>query len=148
MFNSHANAMPTHGFHVAELARQAKVTPATIRYYSRVALLDPVREADNGYRCYSPADLQRVGFIRQAQALGLSIGDIKTILDMQANGETPCDQVKSLVIQRRMSISDQIVELQATEARIDKALKYWKEMNDPVPVDGELCPLIECLEAK
>jgi len=132
--------------HVAELARLADVTPATIRYYARIGLLDPGREPENDYRCFSTPDLKRVGFIRQAQALGLTIGDIKSILEAVENGDIPCHQVRSLVKQRLDSIRDRISELQATEARITRALKVWKQMEDPVPAVGEFCPLIERID--
>lgn len=131
--------------HVAELARQAEVTSATVRYYSRVGLLSPRREPENGYRCFSAADLHRVLFIRQAQTLGLTIGDIKAILETVDHGETPCHQVRSLVEQRLGSVQEKLAELHATEMRIGQALEAWQEMHDEAPVDGELCPLIERL---
>ena len=130
-------------FHVAELARRAHVTPATIRYYTRVGLLDPGREPDNDYRCFSIADLRRVEFVRQAQSLGLTLGDIQAILDTIDHGESPCHQVRSLVEQRLVSIRERIADLQATDARISRALKLWKRMEQPAPADGEFCPLIE-----
>ena len=137
---------PTGSLHVAELARLAEVTPATVRFYSRVGLLSPGREPENGYRCFSAADLHRVVFIRQAQALGLTIRDIKTILATVDHGETPCHQVRSLVEQRLISVQKKLAELHATEMRIGQALEAWQEMNDEAPVDGELCPLIERLD--
>lgn len=135
------------GFHVTELARRADVTPATIRYYSRVGLLDPVRNGDNGYRCFSRADLRRLVFIRQAQLLGLTIGDIKSVLETRTNGEVQCSQVESLVKQHRAGIRDRIADLQATETLITRALGFWAQMGDSPPVDDELCPLIERLDA-
>jgi DNA-binding transcriptional MerR regulator len=143
MFNNHTVARPFGSLHVAELARRVEVTPATIRYYARIGLLDPGREPENGYRCFSSADLHRVVFIRQAQALGLTIGDIKSVFEALDNGEIPCHQVRSLVEQRLVSIRDQIADLQATEAHIIRALESWEHMDDPAPLNGELCPLIE-----
>ena len=70
------------GLHVADLARQAGVTPATIRYYSRTGLLHAQRDPHNDYRYFSPADVSRVQFIRRAQDLGLKIADIKAIFDL------------------------------------------------------------------
>lgn len=132
--------------HVAELARKAAVTPATVRYYARTGLIHPGREPENGYRCFSGYDLRRVVFIRQAQALGLTIADIKTILDAVDHGEVPCHQVKSLVEQRLVSIRERIAELQATETRIGRAISTWNMANYQAPADGELCPLIERLD--
>lgn len=132
--------------HVAELARSADVTPATVRYYARTGLIHPGRKPENGYRCFTGSDIRRVVFIRQAQALGLTIGDIKTILESVDHGEVPCHQVKSLVEQRLVSVRERITELQATEARICRALSTWEKTNVQAPTAGELCPLIERLD--
>ncbi len=131
--------------HVADLASQTDVTPATVRYYSRIGLLHPGRDPENGYRCFSAADLRRVVFIRQAQALGLTIGDIKAILETVDHGEAPCHQVKSLVRHRLASIRARIAELRAIEQRITKALMLWRYLGDPIRGNGELCPLIQRL---
>lgn len=128
---------------VAEVARSADVTPATVRYYARMKLLTPRRNPDNGYRCFSQGDLRRVEFIRQAQSLGLTIADIKTILATVDDGESPCQQVKSLVTDRLLHIQQQIADLHATEARIIDAIAGWRDTGSPAPQDGEYCPLIE-----
>jgi MerR family transcriptional regulator, Zn(II)-responsive regulator of zntA len=129
--------------HVTDLASQTDVTPATVRYYSRIGLLCPDRDPENGYRCFSTADMRRVVFIRQAQALGLTIGDIKVILETVDRGEVPCHQVKLLVRQRLASIRVRIVNLRAAEARIAKALMSWNDVGDQIRNSGALCPLIE-----
>lgn len=131
---------------VAEVARTADVTPATVRYYARMKLLSPKRDPENGYRCFSRDDVRRVEFIRQAQSLGLTIADIKTILAAVDDGDSPCQQVKSLVTERLQHIQEQIVELHATEARISDAIESWRKVGSPTPQDGEFCPLIERVE--
>lgn len=132
--------------HVADLAHEAGVTPATVRYYARTGLIHADREPDNGYRCFSGSEVRRILFIRQAQALGLTIGDIKTILEAVDDGDVPCSQVIDLVERRLTSIKEKIVELVETAARIDYALSAWEQMNDAAPAEGELCPLIERLD--
>lgn len=129
--------------HVTDLAKRTGVTPATVRYYSRVGLLSPEREPENGYRLFSKGDLRRVEFIRQAQALGLKIEDIKEILKTVALGETPCQQVRDLVEQRQAAIREEVSQLQSIERRIEQALESWRTMPANEPHDGQLCPLIE-----
>lgn len=129
--------------HVTELARRANVTAATVRYYARSGLLHPGREPGNGYRCFSDGDVQRIALIRRAQALGLTIRDIKVILDSADQGEVPCDDVRTLVKRRLSGIRNQIAELEAKEARICHVISTWDTFDEPTPVDGELCPLIE-----
>ena len=143
MLNQSSSSELLGTLHVADLASQTDVTPATVRYYSRIGLLHPGRDPENGYRCFSAADLRRVVFIRRAQTLGLTIGDIKAILETVDHGEAPCHQVKSLVRHRLASIRARIAELRATEQRITKALMLWSYLGDQIRDKGELCPLIE-----
>lgn len=133
------------GLHVAELAERADVTPATIRYYSRTGLLHAKRDPNNGYRYFSPADVKRVQFIRQAQDLGLKIADVKAIFESVEQGKTPCGKVETLVRERLNAISRQIEELRATKKRIASAIREWEENGDLSREDARFCPLIEKL---
>lgn len=142
-FEAHFSAL-----RVADVAQVAGVTPATVRYYARVKLLSPKRNPENGYRCFSLSDVHRVEFIRKAQSLGLTIGEIKTVLATIDAGEQPCHQVKALVQKRLRQVRGQIAELQSTEARMTEALKAWDHMDSPTPRDGEFCPLIERAAAR
>ena len=133
---------------VSELARKTGVTPAAVRYYSRIGLLAPTRDPHNGYRRYSSADARRVRLIRRAQLVGLTINDIRSILMTADHGETPCPQVQTLVHGRLCSIKNQLEELKATADRMASALATWEKMADARPQKGELCPLIERLDLR
>lgn len=132
-----------HGFlHVADVARGADVTPATVRYYARIGLLNPGRDHHNGYRRFTRKDLRRVVFVRKAQALGLTISDVRAILERSDRGEPVCDLVIRLVHERLESIKHQLVDLDAVKRRIERALDQWSE----APTgdrSSDLCPLIE-----
>ena len=148
MLNSNVislDAVSPGGLHVSELAEQAGVTAATIRYYSRSGLLHASRDPHNGYRYFSPADVKRVQFIRQSQDLGLKIADIKGIFDSVEQGKAPCGKVESLVRQRLDAISLQIEELRATKQRIAAAIREWEEDGDLAAQEARFCPLIEKL---
>ena len=148
MLNSNVisfEAVTPGGLHVSELAEQADVTAATIRYYSRAGLLQAARDPHNGYRYFSPADVKRVQFIRQSQDLGLKIADIKEIFDSVEQGKAPCGKVESLVRQRLDAISRQIKELRATKQRITAAIQEWEENGNLSAKEARFCPLIEKL---
>ena len=72
---------------VHELAKTAGVSPSVVRYYSRIGLLHPLRNPDNGYRDYSAEDVSLVRFIRKAQWLGFTLKDVETILEPVASGD-------------------------------------------------------------
>jgi len=127
---------------VSELAKRARVTPATVRYYARIGLLHPGRDGNNGYRRFDLEDLRRVIFIRKAQALGLTISDIRSILDTAEQHEPVCDQVIELMRERLAEIKRQCDELQAMRSRILRVLEHAGE---ELRKDAEYCPLIEQL---
>lgn len=148
MLNSNLISIETYaggGLHVANLARESGVTPATIRYYSRTGLLHAQRDPDNDYRYFSPADVKRVQFIRQAQDLGLKIADIKTIFDSVDQGHLPCDKVETLVRERLNAITQQIEELRKTKKRIAAAIEEWEQNKGIASESARFCPLIEML---
>lgn len=126
--------------HVADVARRTGVTPATIRYYARIGLLHPRRDAQNGYRRFQNEDLHRVGFIRKAQVLGLTIADIRLLLDRIDHREPVCDQVVELLRARLDDIRQTQAELEATRKRIERVLGQWP---DSTLEQSSYCPLID-----
>ncbi|MFU8816661.1 MAG: MerR family transcriptional regulator [Pseudomonadales bacterium] len=141
-----SSPQPAGTLNVAAVARRANVTPATVRYYARIGLLNPGRDLHNGYRRFSQEDLRRVAFVRKAQAIGLSISDIRSLLEQIGDGLPVCDLVVQLVQGRLDEVRRQRAELQATEQRMAHALSEWQAMPMVPPGSGELCRLIEGVE--
>lgn len=82
-------------FTIGELARRAGVNVQTVRYYERRGLLeDPVRR-DSGYRVYDASVLQRLRFIRRAQELGFTLGEVGELLQLQLEPSTTAGAVKA-----------------------------------------------------
>lgn len=67
---------------IGELARKAAVNIQTIRFYEREGLLPAPSRNHSGYRCYEPADLERVNFIRRNQELGFTLEEIRQLLEL------------------------------------------------------------------
>lgn len=73
---------------IGDLARRAGVAASALRYYEAEGLLASARSA-GGRRYYPKAELRRVAFIRAAQAVGLSLDDIKAALAALPDKRTP-----------------------------------------------------------
>ncbi|MFE1961518.1 MerR family DNA-binding protein [Streptomyces sp. NPDC059479] len=81
-------------------------------------------------------------FIRQAQALGLSLKEIKAVLDLQRGGERPCDFVTSLLDQHLADIDRRIADLEA----LRETLQGARAQADQAAERGEsamICRIIE-----
>lgn len=128
-------------FTVGKLARQARVNVETLRYYERRRLLPkPLRSGAN-YRVYSPDDLRRVKFIKQAQALGFSLNEIKELLTLRAAPRAKCQDVKRCAMQK-------INEIEAKLYSLAMMRKNLQKLVDECAGNGPItqCPILESLE--
>lgn len=73
---------------IGKLAASAGVGVETIRFYQRRGLLEtPTRES--GFRRYGAEDVRRLAFIRQAQAAGFTLEEIKELVELDATDDRP-----------------------------------------------------------
>jgi DNA-binding transcriptional MerR regulator len=68
-------------YSIRELADLSGVTTRTLRWYDQIGLLKPCRIAESGYRCYGPAEVNRLQDILYFRALGVELARIKECLD-------------------------------------------------------------------
>lgn len=73
---------------IGELARRSGVTASALRFYEDQQLLTSQRNA-SGRRQFARTDLRRVAFVRAAQAVGLSLDQIRAALSSLPEGRTP-----------------------------------------------------------
>jgi MerR family copper efflux transcriptional regulator len=84
-----------NGLTIGEMAERAKVHVETLHYYERRGLIErPPRSASN-YRQYPEDVVQRVRFIKRAQALGFSLKDIKELLSLRAAPQAACGEIRA-----------------------------------------------------
>ncbi|MCB1909143.1 MAG: MerR family DNA-binding protein [Rhodocyclaceae bacterium] len=128
---------------VIELARAAGATPDTVRHYTRIGLLNPARDAANGYRRFGSDQLVRLRFIQSARQLGFHLDEIGQILSMAEHGDTPCPLVREIVDRRIVETRRRLAEMSALQARLERAHELWREMPDGEPDGHAVCRLIE-----
>ena len=73
---------------ITELARRSGVAASALRYYEAQGLL-PAQRAASGRRVYARSELRRVAFIRAAQAVGLTLDEIRAALASLPDARTP-----------------------------------------------------------
>jgi DNA-binding transcriptional MerR regulator len=128
---------------VIELARSAGLTADAVRYYVRVGLLSPKRNAINGYREFSTVDVKRLWFIRRAQSLGFSLAEITTIIRHAKQRKSPCPMVRDIIQKHLEQTGEELEQLILLRDRMRKAARRWKRIPDRVPDGNEICRLIE-----
>jgi DNA-binding transcriptional MerR regulator len=97
---------------IGELADAADTTTKTLRYYEDQGLLPAAERTPGGYRDYTTDALARIDFIHRGQAAGLTLAQIREILDIRDHGQAPCNHVRDLLDTRLTDIDRQIQQLQ------------------------------------
>ncbi|GAB3394209.1 heavy metal-responsive transcriptional regulator [Amycolatopsis echigonensis] len=96
---------------VGKAAEAAGLSAKAVRLYEAKGLLPPAERTAAGYRRYRDDDIAVLRFIRQAKTLGLSLNEIRDILDLRRSGTTPCQHVVALLDDRIREIDRTITEL-------------------------------------
>lgn len=120
---------------IGDLAKRCDVSRDTLRFYEREGLVSPPPRSDAGYRLYGEPDAQRVRFIRRAQAVGLTLDDIRELLRVQRL-RTPgaCRRVAERLRGRIGAIDKRIAELNAFRRELAKGLALCDEGAESCPV--------------
>ena len=103
---------------IGEAAGQAGVTSKTVRFWEDQHLLAPPARTAAGYRDYDPAIVERLAFIRHAQAAGLTLEHIRQVLDIRDIGQPPCIHVTGLIAQRLGEVEARLAELTRTRDQL------------------------------
>ncbi|MDB5291363.1 MAG: heavy metal-responsive transcriptional regulator [Phycisphaerales bacterium] len=107
---------------IGQLAAAAGVPTSTVRFYERAGLVKPDFRTGGNYRGYGALALERLKFIRSAQATGLSLQDIESLLQLTFSTQQPCAEVLTLMRKRLEEIRKRIKELLHVEKVLAKSL--------------------------
>ena len=122
---------------IGELVKKSKVSKDTIRYYEKRGLLFPNQNKLNKYKDYGPESVQILGFITKAQALGFSLKEIKSILDLISKDNYECSVIETMLDEKIEIIDDKIQNLKLMRSNLNKI----KEMILNEEIEDELSVL-------
>ncbi|MFJ8814830.1 heavy metal-responsive transcriptional regulator [Amycolatopsis thermoflava] len=129
---------------IGELAAASGTTAKTIRFYEQSGVLPEPTRTSSGYRDYGPEFVDRLGFIRRAQAAGLTLREVGQILAISDRGDTPCGHVRQVLADRLDQVRAQIAELVTLETHLDALLTHAQR---GVPTEHDNATVCWILEA-
>ena len=128
---------------IGELAQRTGCEVVTIRYYEKEGLLpEPARSSGN-YRLYGEEQVKRMQFIRHCRSLDVSLGEIRTLLDLWDRPTQDCGEVNALLDEH----------IQQVEVRVEALLQLRQHLTAlrekcagarPVEACGILQGLVDC----
>jgi len=117
---------------IGKLAASGDVGVETIRFYQRRGLLGTPVRAD-GVRRYGSEDVRRLRFIRQAQAAGFTLEEIKQLLDLDASEDRA--RARELANARVKALDQRIAELKGARNALRRlASECGSGSSGPCPI--------------
>ena len=110
------------GYTIGRLAKTVGVPTSTIRFYERTGLFRPDARSRGNYRQYTQHAVERLRFIRSAQATGFSLEGIRELLSLTHSAEAPCDEVLTLTKKRLAEVRQRLNELRNVERLLVKSI--------------------------
>ncbi|MET9240930.1 heavy metal-responsive transcriptional regulator [Nonomuraea sp. NPDC003709] len=127
---------------IGDLAAEVGVTTKTIRFYEQAGLLPQPPRTPAGYRDYPAVAAERLTFIRDAQAAGLTLAEIRGVLAIRDAGQPPCHHVTALIDTHLQQVEQRIAELLAARAAL-RALRQRATSVDPAQCDPtSICTIL------
>jgi DNA-binding transcriptional MerR regulator len=121
--------MPTHQFTISQLSKEFAITTRSIRFYEDQGLLSPQRDGQK--RIYSSHDRTWLKLICRGKRLGLSLTEIRQILDMYDSSASNNDQQLLAFIDkiklRKAALEQQMLDINALKKELDEAEKRCKK---------------------
>jgi MerR family transcriptional regulator, copper efflux regulator len=106
---------------IGEFAKQAGVTPRTIRYYESLGLLGPSEREGAGFRYYSEIELAKLQKINVLKGLGLNLEEISVVIPLYFQDPTG--------VQGKRKILEILKQhLQDTDSKIDSLETFRSEL--------------------
>ena len=125
---------------IGEVSRRSGVGVEALRFYEKGGLLDSPARTFSGYRVYGEEVLERLAFIKRAQAVGFSLDEIGEILAESSGGRLPCRHVREAARRKLEELDRRLAELRRYRTELARTLQEWDERGEE---GGRVCGLIE-----
>lgn len=103
---------------IGQLARATRTRTSKIRYYESIGLLPLPDRGENDQRVYGQQDIARVRFILHCRALGFTLKQIETFMQIARSNVADRKTCRDIVSYRLTSVQAQLTKLRNVEVRL------------------------------
>jgi DNA-binding transcriptional MerR regulator len=136
--------MPVKALTVNGVVKATGLSRETLRYYEKMKLLNPARQANNGYRVYVAEDLQRLEFIFRTKKAGFTIRKIRELLDLKKSSNATCRLGRDMALAQIRLVDEQVAALKEVRHILtDFAAQCEKEgLDEPCSLSFHMKPVL------
>lgn len=108
---------------IGTLSRKTGTKVQTIRYYEQIGLLPEPGRSEGGQRRYTPAELDRLAFIRHSRQLGFSLDAIRELLELADKPRHPCADADAIAKRQLKQVEKRIMRLEALRTELKRMIR-------------------------
>jgi MerR family transcriptional regulator, mercuric resistance operon regulatory protein len=105
---------------IGAMAKAAGVNVETVRFYQRKGLLPKPTRLRGQIAHYTPRDVQRLRFIKAAQRLGFTLGEVVGLLALDDGGH--CKEVRDLAVLKLDDVRQKLAALRNVECALEQLI--------------------------
>lgn len=110
-----------------QMAAISGISVHTLRYYEKINLLLDIARDANGYRRFSQADVEWVGFLRQLKATGMPLAQMQLFAELRRQGDHTARQRREMLELHRLKVVGQIEKLHGCLTMIDFKIERHRQ---------------------
>lgn len=107
---------------IGDLARATHTKVETIRYYEAEGLIPAPARSNANYRVYEQSHLDRLSFIRRSRDLGFTLDQVRALLRLADDRDSPCAEVDAIAVEHVAEIDRKLADLQALRGELVRRL--------------------------
>ena len=127
---------------IGELAERAGTTAKALRFYEQAGLLPAPCRTPSGYRDYDDTALDRLRFVKSAQAAGLTLAEVADVIAARERTGPPCQHVAALLDARAADLDARIAELHALREEVQRLRDRAAALDPAACGEQEICHVI------
>lgn len=133
---------------IGQVAAGLGVPATTLRFYERERITGPSGRSTSGYRLYDAKALERIRFVRAAQAAGFTLADIQRLVQLSDEEPSTCRTVQDMIAARLAEVQNRMSDLKRVQEALQLALARCRRFRSKCPVLGELNSREMCDDSK
>lgn len=127
---------------ITALARKTGVSSKALRYWEKLGLLPKASRSHNGYRIFPPETSVYIGFVRRSREMGLTLRQMKTVLNLARRGHSPCAAVDTWIAHRIAECETEIRSLLSLRQSLKKLQRCRPGVTHSRDLSKECCSLL------
>lgn len=120
---------------IGKAAQRVRMSTDTLRYYERIGLMRRTSRDSGGRRAYTDTELERLRFIKRAQAMDFKLAEIKQLLELRDHPPSAREEARRLAHEKLTEVTERLRTLRHLRDELRLLLNLC--------TGAEQCPILE-----